>query len=177
MKKILFLLMSITLLVSCKSQQDAATIAANKAQQETLFRSAVQALTDRNFVLEADRIMFRNGNMTYVTSNTNFVSLKGDKATVQLAFNSPYAGPNGIGGITLDGNASNIKMTTDKKGNVNYSMTVQGVGISATVFFSLAKDSNICSATITPNFSGRIITFRGNVYPESESNVFKGRAL
>ena len=37
---------------------------------------------------------------------------------VQVAFNVPFSGPNGLGGITVDGNASNYKVKTDKKGNI-----------------------------------------------------------
>ena len=59
--------------------------------------------------------------------------MKGDRATIQLAFNTAAAGPNGIGGITVDGSASNIEMKTDKKGNVTFSMMVQGVAVSANV--------------------------------------------
>ena len=179
MKNFILLFVSITALVftSCKTQQDPASVATKKAVEEQQFRSAEQALINRDFVLEADRITFRNGNLTFVTPNTNFISMKGDKATIQLAFSSPYAGPNGIGGITVDGNASNVKMKTDKKGNIYYSMSVQGIGVSATVSFTISKGTNQCSATVSPNFNNRIITFMGNVYPSSESNVFKGRAL
>ena len=56
--------------------------------------------------------------------STNFVSMDGNRATIQLAFNGTYAGPNGIGGITVEGNASNVEMKTDKKGNITFSMMV-----------------------------------------------------
>ena len=81
--------------------------------------------------MEADRIEFKRGSFVYVTPNTNFVSVKGEKATIQLAFNTPAAGPNGIGGITVDGTTSGVQMKTDKKGNVMYEMNVQGVAVSA----------------------------------------------
>lgn len=51
----------------------------------------------------------------FVTSNTNFVLMNGNRATVQTAFNTPYPGPNGIGGVTVDGNSSDMKMNIDKK--------------------------------------------------------------
>ena len=38
---------------------------------------------------------------------------------VQIAANNALAGPNGIGGITVDGSRKEMKITTDKKGNVN----------------------------------------------------------
>ena len=96
---------------------------------------------------------------------------------MQLAFNTPAAGPNGIGGITVDGTTSGVQMKTDKKGNVMYEMNVQGVAVSARVTFRMAKGTNKCTATVSPNFNSNRISFTGNLYPSSESNVFKGRSI
>lgn len=179
MKTIIYLFISITLVIftGCKSQQDPIREALNKAEQDALFENALQAVNDRDFVLEADRITFKYGRFAYVNSSTNFISLKKDKATIQMAFNSPYAGPNGIGGITVDGIASNIKIETDKKGNLSFRMTVQGVGISAEVSFNIIRGSNECSVLVNPNFNNNKTTFSGYLYPREESNIFKGRAL
>lgn len=80
-----------------------------------LFQEAKEAIDNQTFVLEADRVYFKYGISAFVSSNTNFVGLDGDKAVVQVAFNVPFSGPNGLGGITVDGNASNYKVKTDKK--------------------------------------------------------------
>ncbi|GHV14346.1 hypothetical protein FACS1894179_01720 [Bacteroidia bacterium] len=172
---ILFALTVFTL-TGCKSQ-DPAVKAANEAEQQAWFAKAVQALNDREFVLEADQVTFKRGNFVYVNGSTNFVSLHKDRATIQLAFNSPYAGPNGIGGITVDGSVSNIKTSTDKKRNLIFSMSVTGVGVSARVVIQMVNGTNKCSATVYPNFSSNVITFSGNLYAEEDSNVFKGRSL
>lgn len=177
---VVFLGIVVCMLASCKTTQDPAKIAekeAREAQDKAWYDIAVEALNEHEFVLEADRINFKRGRFVYVSPNTNFVSVHGDKATIQMAFNSPYAGPNGIGGITVDGRASNIKINTDNKGNVTYSMMVQGVAVSANVTLRMTYGSNKCTATISPNFSGNRIDFTGVLYPESESNVFKGRSL
>ncbi|MBK5721004.1 DUF4251 domain-containing protein [Dysgonomonas sp. Marseille-P4677] len=178
MKQVLFVLILISLtLAGCKTQKDPAKAAAKEREQKIWFDKAVQALNDREFVLEADRITFKYGHFTYVNANTNFVSMHGDKATIQMAFNSPYAGPNGIGGITVDGTASNVKMVTDKKGNITFTMGVIGVGVSATVTIQMINGTNQCSATINPNFNSNRITFTGKLYQEADSDIFKGRAL
>ena len=183
MKTKYFILAAIAfLLVSCKSAQQDTTSAAerkaiNKAESELRYTNAVQALKDSAFVLEADKILFKYGNVAYVTSNTNFVSMNGNKVTVQLAFNSVFAGPNGIGGITLEGTVSNVKMNTDKKGNVNYSLNVMGTGLSATLSLSLTNGDNYCQATINPNFNSNRITFSGYLLPADQANIYKGRAL
>ncbi len=151
--------------------------AAAEAEEKALFEEAKAALEAQDFVLEADRVEFKRGNWAYVTPSTNFVSLIDGKATVQLAFNGAFSGPNGIGGITVEGNPSNISLKTDKKGNTMFQMMVQGVGISASVSIRMIDGSAKCTATVSPNFSGNRISFTGTLYPSSASSVYKGRAL
>lgn len=61
-----------------------------KAEQELLdqmfFDEAKQAIEMKNFILEADHIMFKYGTTAFVSPNTNFVAVKGNKAVVQVAF-------------------------------------------------------------------------------------------
>lgn len=148
--------------------------AETEARNSLLFERAEQALRDGQFVLEAERIEFKRGNYVYVTSYTNFVSLENGRAIVQLAFNIPSPGFNGMGGITVDGQASSITMKTDKNGNILYEMHVQGVAISARVYFRLVKGTNKCVATISPNFNSDRISFVGYLYPASDSFVIRG---
>ena len=109
---------------------------------EQEFNTAMQAITNQSFVLEANSVQPMNGQVYYVNSNTNFVSLNDGQAMVQIASNSPYPGPNGLGGVTVQGSASNIQTKQDKNGNVYLSMSVQGVFISATVNLVLMNGSN-----------------------------------
>ena len=148
-----------------------------EAQQDSIaYDNAVKALDSLDFVLEADKIIFKYGDMAYVQSNTNFISLSDDKAVVQVApFNG--GGPNGVGGITLDGRASNIKMVTDKKGTITYSMNIQGAAISAIVTITLPKGSNNATVVIDPTFNSNRITLSGRLLPKSKSRVFKGSSI
>ena len=95
---------------------------------------------------------------------------------MQVAFNTPYPGPNGIGGVTVDGTTSDVKMATDKRGNVNCNFSVQGIGISAQVFITLTNGGNNATVTINPNFNSNTLTLSGNLVPLSQSDVFKGRS-
>ena len=124
----------------------------------------------------ADQVIFKRGQTAFVSSNTNFVMLNGQRATVQVAFNTPYPGPNGIGGVTVDGTTSDVKVTTDKRGNVNCNFSVQGIGISAQVFITLTNGGNNATVTINPNFNSNTLTLSGNLVPLSQSDVFKGRS-
>ena len=127
-----------------------------------MHHSAVAAIEGRQFVLEADKVVFKRGETAYVNANTNFVLMND---------------PNGIGGVTVDGNVSNVKMKTTKRGDVNASFAVQGIGISAQVFVTLNRGSNEATVTITPNFNSNTLTLHGKVVPLEQSSIFKGRAL
>lgn len=98
-----------------KAQRDAER-ARMKAEEQVAdaisYDDAVAALKAHQFVLEADQVMFRNGQTAFVNSNTNFVLVNQGRGTVQVAFNTVYPGPNGIGGVTVDGTTSDMKITT-----------------------------------------------------------------
>ena len=130
----MFLLM---LAGSAAAQEQELTKAERKALQERIdslqYAEAVQALNDRAFTLEADQVLFKYGQMAYVNSNTNFVSVKDNHAVVQVAFNIPISGPNGLGGVTVEGTFTGYDLKKDKKGNLSLSMNVLGTGISARV--------------------------------------------
>ena len=83
-----------------KAQRDAER-ARLKAEQQAAdavsYDDAVAALKAQQFVLEANQVMFRNGQTAFVTSNTNFVLVNQGRGTVQVAFNTVYPGPNEIG--------------------------------------------------------------------------------
>lgn len=135
------------------------------------------ALHERRFVLEADQVVFKRGRNAFVNSSTNFVSLFDDKAVIQISPLETVGGYNGVGGITLDGNASNIQIHEDKKKNIRLSMNVSGVGISAQVEIRLAYRSNKANVIITPNFHSSRTELIGEIVPFEASDVFKGTAL
>ena len=53
--------------------------AAQEALDKMLFQEAKEAIDNQTFVLEADRVYFKYGTSAFVSSNTNFVGLDGDK--------------------------------------------------------------------------------------------------
>ena len=147
-----------------------------RTQTEQTRSADLRRLERLDFAVEADRLTLRRGRVVFVSSDTNFVTLSGDMTTVQVA---PFmgGGPNGIGGITLEGHASNIRVRTDKRGNTTFSMNVFGRGISATLSIRLPAGSNRASGSIDPNFSSDRIQLTGVLVPLDESRVFKGSAL
>lgn len=184
MKKLSVL--SMLLLLICMGSVQAQTVkemtrkekkTEQKLLDQMLFDEAKQAIEMKNFILEADQVMFKYGTTAFVSPNTNFVAVKGDKAVVQVAFNIPISGPNGLGGVTVNGDISGYKQTTDKKGNISVSMTVMGIGISAQVNIRLYKGSNSASVDISPNFNSNNFSLTGNLLPMAKANVFKGNSL
>lgn len=142
-----------------------------------LWDDALAAVKDTAFTLEADKVVFKYGQIAYVNSNTNFVSVNKDQATVQVAFNVPFAGPNGIGGVTVQGCVSGYKMQTDKKGTTLVTMNVLGVGISAQIWITMYQGSHDASVEILPNFNSQRLTLNGVILPLHKSTVYQGRTL
>lgn len=138
------------------------------------YANALQALENLDFVLEADQLMFKRGMSVFVSTTTNFISVQNDKAVVQIAPFNAGGGPNGVGGITVEGLASNIQIKTDKRGTSYFSMSVMGKGISATVSITLPKGTDQASVTVNPNFHSNRITLNGTLMPAEKSRVFQG---
>ncbi len=159
-----------------EAQQRALEKQMQEMQDSVNYAHALEALNKLDFVLEADKLVFKRGNSAFVSSTTNFVSLKDDRAVVQIApFNG--GGPNGVGGITLEDRASNITVKTDRKGNTYFTMNVMGSGLSAAVTFTLPKGSNNATVTVDPTFSSNRVTFYGRLVPTARSRVYEGRSF
>ena len=135
------------------------------------------ALRNQDFVLEADNIQFRNGNTVFVNSSTNFISVKGNRAVVQISPSNFASGPNGLGGVTVDGYISGQEVKTDSKGRITFSMNVTGIGINAQVEIYMFPNSNQASATVYPNFNSNTVWLQGVIVPYENSNVVEGSSL
>lgn len=138
---------------------------------------AQKALQDSSFVVEAEAVTFKYGNRIQVNSTTNFVSLDGDRAVIQISPSYVHSGPNGVGGITEEGIASNLRMTTDKKGRVRLTMNVTGRGVNASVSISATPGSNRVFVEVSPTFSSNTVRLEGYLVPFAHSTVFEGTSL
>ena len=135
------------------------------------------ALRNQDFVLEADNVQFRNGSTVFVNSSTNFISVKGNRAVVQISPSNFASGPNGLGGVTVDGYISGQEVKTDSKGRITFSMNVTGIGINAQVEIYMFPNSNQASATVYPNFNSNTVWLQGVIVPYENSNVVEGSSL
>ena len=135
------------------------------------------ALANRDFVLEAESVTFKNGETAFVNSTTNFISLKGNKAVVQISPSNYASGPNGVGGVTVEGSVSGLEIRTDKKGRTTLTMNVMGIGINAQVEVYMYPGTNSATATVYPNFNSNTIWLQGTLVPYENSDVFEGSSL
>ena len=138
---------------------------------------AVAAVRNQDFVLEAQTVQFRTGATVFVNSNTNFISVKGNHAVVQISPSNFASGPNGVGGVTVDGMISGQEYKVGKHGNVTYSFSVMGIGINAQIEIYMTPGTNQATATIYPNFNSNTVWVQGNIVPYENSDIIEGSSL
>ena len=139
------------------------------------YAQAIVAIRNGSWALEASSIAFNNGNTDFVTPSTNYVSINNGIGTIQTALdNTNIYSPNGLGGVTLQGNVSNGQLTVDNQGNIYYNYILQGNNVSATVNIMIAANSNQATAYISPNFGSGNITMNGRIYPYKQAGVIQG---
>ena len=139
------------------------------------YAQAIVAIRNGSWALEASSIAFNNGNTDFVTPSTNYVSINNGIGIIQTALdNTNIYSPNGLGGVTLQGNVSNGQLTVDNQGNIYYNYILQGNNVSATVNIMIAANSNQATAYISPNFGSGNITMNGSIYPYKQAGVIQG---
>lgn len=138
---------------------------------------AIAAVRNKDFVLAVDNVTFPSGNTVFVNSTTNFISVKGNRAVVQISPSNYASGPNGLGGVTVDGIVSGYQITTGRKGNLNLSYNVSGIGISAQIEVYIVPGSTYTQATIYPNFNSNTLWLSGTLMPYENSDVMEGNSL
>lgn len=143
-------------------------------QDSIAYQAALMALREGSWVLEANNVNFANGITRFVSSSTNYIGCDDGDGTIQTAFTNFTYSPNGLGGVTLQGDIFNVHMSMDKDGNAYYNFSIQGSSISATVNLTLTAGTNQASAMVLSNFGGQTITFDGYLVPYGQSTVFEG---
>ena len=148
--------------------------AIEQKQDSVAYQAALAALKMGNWVLEANNINFSSGLMRFVSPSTNYISCNGGEGIVQTAYANFTYSPNGLGGVTVQGDISGGNLSVDGDGNVYYSFGVQGSTISATISLTLTAGTNQASAMVSSNFTGRTITFDGYLVPYNKATIFQG---
>ena len=150
---------------------------AQEAKQDSVaYLKAIDAIKAGSFVLEADFVGFPSGLSRYVTNTTNYIEVDAGNGVLQTAFSnfSPNPGPNGLGGVTVEGTIGSPKYSEDKHGNIYFNFNIQGIAISATIFITVTGGTNQATATISPNFNNNNMTMTGRLVPIDESYTIEG---
>ena len=142
-------------------------------EQEIAFKKAKAAILDTAFVVPAQTLKFRNGSLVGVSGTINYLQVIGNKAVLQIGSHLyPGRGLNNVGGVTLKGNISNLKIK-EKKDRIFMTFTLTGLIGTARIAVSI-KDSNKATVDVDGMFSGRFFTMWGNVLTLKEARVYEG---
>lgn len=135
------------------------------------------ALKNKKFVMNVGQIVFKHGGTTQVNGVTNFIKLDSINAIIQISFPQVAPGFNGVGGVTVEGTARNIRYSVDKKGTATLMYVVSGKGVVADVAVRLPKGQTSATATVDAGYSTAGMTVYGTVVPLAREWVVKGTPL
>jgi len=140
-------------------------------------KELVKILDSREWVLEAYMLQNKYGESVNIQPSLNFVALTGDEATVQLGF-SHLIGPNGVGGITLEGDIRQYEVRENHKpGTGAYvNLSISGASSGHLTMYVHASADGTARATVMDNF-GNKLTYHGRIVPADESIVYKGQVV
>lgn len=165
----------VELTVLTPAQQDKASKKAQKEHQKQMKQrvdslghaKAAAALERGYWVIVADRmnVGYTGYTVSGLNGNTNFVFQQAQEGMVQFAFNDGRPSMNALGGMTLEGKISDVKMRTDKKGNITYSYYIKSTDINAQVTVTVYASSDYAQALVQPTFSGPRMTLYGRLVP------------
>lgn len=182
MKKIIAILIifSFCFKVNAQDTKSRKEIKAEKKAQEKTEQDAhrmvqEQWVKDTTFVLEAQRVSNKLGEVFQLNSTINFVYVNKDKATIQLGFDQ-LVGWNGVGGITVTGRITRYEIDNEKKNKPIYiRMSIQGSAGMQDITIWISSNGN-GEATIV-DMRGNRIQFSGDIVSVEETSVFKGNEL
>lgn len=137
--------------------------------QSTLVRMMIE---NQRFVLEANRLRDKRGNMVNVSSTINFIAVDSLQGVLQIGSNA-YVGLNGVGGITEEGSVSNYEYSyNERNGSYNVKYFLRSPGGNYDVQLVVYSNSR-ADATVSSTWPGRL-TYSGFLVPPGTSRVWKG---
>jgi hypothetical protein len=144
-----------------------------KRELERMSEITSQMVKLQRFVLEADYLGDKYGNMVSVSPSINFIMIDSLEGTVQFG-NAFSIGYNGVGGETLDGKVTRYEYTMMGKKKDSYSIMMVFMSSLGTydITFSVSPDG-YADAVIRGSWSGQL-KYHGKLVPLGLSKVYKG---
>lgn len=150
--------------------------AREKQEQLANFEIAKNMLRDTAFLIPAETFQLSDGsNFTSVDGTINFLKIDKNDGVLQLGNAlSPNPGRNNLGGITVSGKVSNIRLNMNEKRNSVF-MTFNLIGpvITARVAITLTG-SDKAVVSVDGLYTGKGINLRGTVKPLGYKRIFQG---
>lgn len=182
MKKIFQLIAILAIagaLASCGAPKTAEQKAAEQRIDSIASALAVKNLEACCFLIPAENVNFGN-RATVATDNrhTNFLAADGEKCIVQISsMSNPRPGPNGLGGISVEGQIKLLRQNIDKHGTRTFEYTIKGGAVSGRIIITLPKNSVRATARMSGNFNSGNITMMGDVKPYDKLEMTVGRTI
>ncbi len=143
------------------------------AQQSAIVDAMVQY---QKFVLEANTLRDKRGNMLHVSSNINFIAADSLTGVIQVGSNT-YIGANGVGGVTVEGTISKYQYTrNERSGSYTVSYYLQSPLGSYDVRMTAFRDGRADADVSSTTWGGRL-RYSGQLVPPGISRVYKGMSL
>ncbi|MBN2638427.1 MAG: DUF4251 domain-containing protein [Bacteroidales bacterium] len=136
----------------------------------------MELLKQKYFVFQADYVITPRGTSFVLSPDINFFSVHGNKVIIQLGLDGAI-GPNGVGGITVNGSTMNYKFIPGNKNNMMISTDVSlvGPGLPPHVTMNVADDG---TGQLTIQLgNGRILTLYGQVVSPKKASIFVGQSI
>jgi hypothetical protein len=148
-----------------------------KAEAATRQAAMVDAMVQyQRFVLEANTLRDKYGNLVQVPSNLNFVAADSLAGVIQVGSNM-YIGANGVGGQTVEGTISKYEYTkNEKSGTYTVSYYLQTPVGSYDVRMNAFPDGR-ADADVSSTTWGGGLRYSGYLVPPGLSRVYKGMSL
>lgn len=175
MKKPLFLLLicvfsSLSLFAQKPTRAEKKALRLAAASKE--YQLLKEQVKSRQFVLKASQFYTKENAIHQLSPDINFILLKEDQGTIQLNFQG-VSGWNGIGGYTLEGQATNLKIKyNDKRQRIFLSMNIQDRANTYFVTFDINSNGRTM-ANIQGLGKGQM-SFGGQLVSLQASEIFKG---
>ena len=179
MKKTIIILLVVITGIQLQAQETKTKkeIRAEKKAQETAKRDALRVeqenwVQEKTYVLEAQQVFSKAGEVFQLNSSTSFVYLNNENAALQLSFDG-LMGWNGVGGITVKGKITKYEYQLDNKNKpIFVRMTIQGPSGFQDVTIWISNNGS-GEAQIT-DLKGNRIRFTGDIVPLEQSRIFMG---
>lgn len=134
-----------------------------------LYENAVRAIENRQFVIKANALSFKQGRSGNVDSKSNFVVLDNEKATIQVHADKP--GSSDASPVLLEGKVSNLKQRYSKKGDVLLDAKVQNGPFIIKMNIRLKKGTNIAYVRVSSLGNDEDFTLIGTLNPGDITDV------